>query len=106
MSKGSDWFGYVVGFVIAFTPTALALLWSRQLSRRSEDEWQLLAWVPPIPVIAWWIWFLIAVLRDPTSHNLWPLELVLWMLVSAGLYVAFLVGRRVAARASRDWPAR
>lgn len=95
MSHGGAVSGYLVGFAISFAPTALALLCSAMLSRRSVEEWKLLAWVPPLPLVAWWLYFLVAVLRDPSSHNLWPLELVLWSLVSAGLFVAFLAGRRI-----------
>ena len=96
--------GYVVGFIIAFAPAALAIVVAASLSRRSVEEWQLLAWVPPVPLVGWWIYFAIAALRDPTSHNLWPLELIFWAGVSAVLFMVFLVGRKVSASGRRQSP--
>ena len=88
--------GHLVGFAIAFAPALLAMLLSARLSRKSVEEWQLLAWVP-LPLFVWWIYFFIAVVRDPTSHNLWPFELAVWMLVSAALFAAFAPARRLAS---------
>lgn len=97
--------GYLFGFVIAFAPTAVALFAAAKLSRHSVEDWQLLAWVPPMPLAAWWVYFVIAVLRDATSHNLWPLEMVLWAVVSAVLFGVFLVGRKVLSPSAeaRGW---
>jgi hypothetical protein len=101
VSRLSEIAGYVVGFAISFSPTALALLASAWLSKRSVEEWQLLAWVPPLPLVIWWIYFLIAAIRDPTSHNLWPLEMILWLALSLVLFVAFIVGRRLSGSSNR-----
>jgi hypothetical protein len=46
------------------------------------------------------------VTRDPTSHNLWPFELVIWGSLSVVLLVVFLVARRFAGRSRTDWTAR
>ena len=89
--------GYVVGFAIAVAPAALAVVAANRLSRRSVEEWRLLAWVPPIPLAAWWVYFLISVIRDPSSHNLWPFEMIGWSVVSAALFAVFLIGRKLAS---------
>ena len=86
-------FGILVGLAIALTPTALALLASAALAKKSVEEWRLLAWVPPLPLVIWWIYFVIAVHRDPTSHNLWPFEMAFWALVSLALFGVFVLGR-------------
>jgi hypothetical protein len=86
--------GYVVGFAISFAPTALALLASYQLSKRSVEEWQLLAWVPPLPLVGFWIWLLVGMVRNPTGNNLWPFAMVFFILITAALFVLFLVARK------------
>ena len=86
-------FGFAVGLAIALAPTALALIGSARLAKTSVEEWRLLAWIPPAPLVLWWIYFLVAALRDPTSHNLWPFEMAFWALVTLALFGAFLIGR-------------
>ena len=95
----------LVGFAIAFAPTALAVFLAAQLSQRSREEWQLLAWVPPMPLVGWWLYFVIAALRDPASHNLLPFELAAWSALSVILFAVFLVARRLLASHSErlDW---
>jgi len=85
----------ILAFLVAFLPAGLGLIASAQLSKRSEEEWKLLAWVPNAPSLAWWGFFLIGVLRDPTSHNLWPFEMIISTGASAVLFVVFLVARRL-----------
>ena len=41
------------------------------------------------------------VARDPTSHNLWPFELLMWGAASVGILGALAVARRLA-RAAAD----
>ena len=97
----------LVGNLLLFlAPAALVGLRAWRLSRTSRDEWQLLAWIPIMPLLLWGSWMAWSVTRDPTSHNLWPFELVLWTLFSGVLFGAFLIGRRLAGQPRRDWNAR
>jgi hypothetical protein len=75
-------------------PAALAAF----ISRRSREEWQLLAWVPVLPVAIWGVVLAVAVTRDPTSHNLWPFELVAWLALSGLLFAGVGIGRWLAGR--------
>lgn len=86
-------------FLLTAVPAALV---AAAIVRRSEEEWKLLAWVPVLPLVVWAITVAVAVTRDPTSHNLWPFELVVWLLVSAVLFAGVGVGRAVAARQRRS----
>ena len=89
-------FRMLIGLLIFIAPTAGALALSAWLSKTSKEEWRLIAWLPPLPMVAWWIYFGVAILRDRTSHNLWPFELAIWTALSVVLYIAFFVGRRIA----------
>ena len=71
---------------------------ARRLSRTSRDEWQLLAWVPVLPLAIWGFVVALAVTRDPTSHNLWPFEAVMWGGLSLVLVGGFVVARRLVMR--------
>jgi hypothetical protein len=84
-------------FLIPVLPLAAL---STFIARRSREEWQLLAWVPVLPVAIWAVVLAVAVTRDPTSHNLWPFELVGWLALSAVLFVGVAVGRWFAGRRS------
>lgn len=42
--------------------------------RQWRNSWKLVRWVPTM-ILAFWDFYLI-VLSDPTSHNLWPIELI------------------------------
>lgn len=75
------------------------------LAKRSQDEWKLLAWVPVLPVAIWGIVIAWQTTRDPTSHNLWPFELIIWGALSGAMLVLFLIARAVARRSeSRNPP--
>lgn len=76
------------------------------LARASRDEWRLLAWVPVLPLAAWGLFIVIGVTRDPTSHNLWPFELLIWAAVSLLLLALFVLARRFAGGPRNDWPTR
>ena len=45
---------------------------------RWRGWWRLTAALPLVALAAWAVVIVVSVLRDPTSHNLWPMELVLW----------------------------
>ena len=89
-------FGIVVGFTIAFAPTALALLASAYLSKRSVEEWRLLAWVPSAPVVFFWGFLVVYMLRDPTANVIWPIPLVAAIVLSAALFGLFFMGRKLS----------
>ena len=65
-----DLYETLVGIVIALTPTGLAVLASAQLSKRSVEEWRLLAWVPSAPLVLFWAVVVIYMLRHPTANVL------------------------------------
>ncbi len=81
--------------VLLCTPGGLAALVSAQLARTSKDEWVLLAWVPPLPLFAFGLYVWIIQLRDPTAGNLWPFVMVALILLSALLFGAFVIARRL-----------
>jgi hypothetical protein len=93
----------LVGFLV---PAGLAALACAKLSRGSRDEWQLLAWVPVLPLGLWALYIAWGVTRDPTSHNLWPFELVVWIALSLCLFGLFLLGRHRFGGPRTDWTAR
>lgn len=93
-----------LGYLVVFSvPAALAALGAARLAASSREEWRLLAWVPVIPLALWAPFIAWSVTRDPTSHNLWPFELVAWAGLSGVLFLAVLLGRRLAARRRTDW---
>ena len=87
-------------------PAALVALGAAKLSRNSREEWQLLAWVPVVPLAVWGLYIAWGVTRDPTSHNLWPFELVAWSILSLALLGLFLLGRRLFGGPRTEWSAR
>jgi hypothetical protein len=63
-----------------------------------------MVWLPVLPLAAWGAMIAWSVTRDPTAHNLWPLELVFWAAVSAALQAIVLVVRRLARGRLIDHP--
>jgi hypothetical protein len=88
--------------IVFLVPAALAALVAMWLARTSRDEWQLLAWVPVLPLAGWGVSIAWSVTRDPTSHNLWPFELVFWAALSLVLFGIFLFTRWLVVRSDRD----
>jgi hypothetical protein len=75
------------------------------LAARAFYRWQgWLRWTMAIPfflTVGVSLNIAIAIMRDPTSHNLWPIELIFWY-VAAGILVGILyllrwLGNRLAA---------
>ena len=91
---------FLGNLIVFLTPAAIMSIVTWRLSRSSRDEWQLLAWAPLVPLVGWGCFIAWGVTRDPTSHNLWPFELVFWTLISTALLGLFLLGRRLAAHAT------
>lgn len=93
--------GFARTFVVFLIPAGIAALGSTTLTKTSRDKWKWLAWIPVVPPAVWAFLAARDVFRDPTSHNLWPIELFGWTVLSLILLVAFYMIRWFANR-SRD----
>ena len=60
--------------ILFFSFTALTIT----LMRRWHGAWRWLASLPAVALVIVILNILIGTLREPTSHNLWPLEIVMW----------------------------
>ena len=60
--------------ILFFSFTGLAIT----LMRRWHGVWRWLAALPAVALVIVILNILIGTLREPTSHNLWPLEIVMW----------------------------
>lgn len=69
-----------------------------------KGRWRLLAWIPVAAVGLKLVWVGIGVARDPTSHNLWPLEIALWEAPALGFLTLVWLARRAAIRADGNGP--
>ncbi len=58
--------------------------------RQWRDSWEWVRWTPTIILGLWELYLLIVLIKDPTSHNLWPLELL-------GITVLSLIALAVVA---------
>jgi len=92
--------GVAVGFVIAISPTVAAVVLSARLSKRSVEEWKLIAWIPPLPLIIWWIYLAMVALRGRTP-NLWPFGMLFCLAITVVLFIAFVVGRKLSGSSER-----
>lgn len=81
----------LVGFVIA----------DITLLRRWRGGWRVVAALPLVALVAWAIVIIASILRDPTSHNLWPMELSLWC-AGGYLWLGLLALARRLLRRSRS----
>lgn len=61
---------FLLSLVLFQIPTLFAGLVAARIARSSREQWQLLAWVPVLPLAIWGIFTTVATTRDPTSHNL------------------------------------
>ena len=55
-----------------------AILLDAVLIRRWRGWWRCVACLPIAALILWAIVVVVGIVRDPTAHNLWPFEFVLW----------------------------
>jgi len=92
---------FLFSLILFQIPALLAGGLAARVAKSSREEWQLLAWVPVMPLVIWGSFIAIATTRDPTSHNLWPFELVIWIMLSGILFGAVLLGRWLASRHER-----
>ena len=101
--KALTFLASLIGFCL---PAGAAALLAWKLSKRSRDEWRLLAFVPILPLALWGPYIAWATTRDPTSHNLFPLELLFWGALSAALFGAFVLLRKLFGGPRDDWSSR
>ena len=87
-------FDVLLNIVLLQIPAALVGLVCWRLSRKSREEWALLAWAPILPQLLLGLKVAWDVTRDRTSHNLWPLEVIFWMVPTVLMLILFLVGRK------------
>ncbi len=65
-----------------------AILLDIFLIRRWRGWWRGAACLPIAALVIWAAVIVVGIIRNPTSHNLWPMELILWgagSLVALGL---------------------
>lgn len=85
----------LVNLVFLCVPAVIAGLVSARLSRTSREEWALLAWVPPLPLLAFGLYVGIEQARDPTAANLWPFVMVFLAAITGVLFGVFLGARKL-----------
>ena len=78
----------VIG-VLAFSMPILAIVLPLLAMRRWSGAWRMLAALTIIPIAFDIARIVTGLARDPTSHNLFPLEMILWSV--PGLALLFLV---------------
>lgn len=68
--------------------------------RRMKGAWRLIACIPAAALIVIIMIIVVGILLDPTSHNLWPLEILMW---SAGgsAFLGLLFGVRALVKKIR-----
>lgn len=77
----------LVGFLILVIAVVIAFLVAEVAALgKWNGVWKLLAMIPAAVVLFVCLRIVLDTSRDPTSHNLWPLELVIW----AGIGLASL----------------
>ena len=94
---------FLVNLVLFSIPAICALAIAARLAKGSKDEWQVLAWLPSTPLLLWAVYVAWGITRDPTSHNLWPFELLIWVVVSSLLFAGFLLARKLFASPPPPW---
>lgn len=65
------------------TIAAIVALWTAGFAalnyrgvRAWRASWEFTRWIPTMVLVFWDFYFVIGVVADPTSHNLWPVELI------------------------------
>ncbi len=75
-----------------------ALVCSIVALKKWQGRWKFAAGLPILALISLAAVIIIAVMRDPTAHNLWPFEFVIWGIASL-IYMGLLVLARRIFRA-------
>jgi hypothetical protein len=85
----------ILNLIFLCLPGVIAGFASARLSRRSREQWALLAWVPPLPLLGFGLFLGIVQARDPTAANLWPFVMVFLIGVTLVLFGLFLLARKL-----------
>ena len=96
----------LVNLILLCLPAVMAGFASAHLSRTSKEEWALLAWVPPLPLLAFGVYVGVVQARDPTAANLWPFAMVFFAGVTVALFGLFLLARKFLYVANSNRPIR
>ena len=65
---------------------------------RWRGPWRLAAAVPALVMTLVVLNILVGVMIDPTSHNLWPFEVLMWGLASLAIMVVLALARWIGRR--------
>jgi hypothetical protein len=84
--------------VILSMPVALAAYVASRLAKTSKPPWRRVAWIPVLPLALVDGNIFLGVTADPTSHNLWPFEVVLASFLTVLLFGVVLLLRRLFGR--------
>lgn len=89
------------GFMLAMVAVGIAGLAAPAWSLwRWRGGWRIAAALPAAIMAFVVLRIVIDTSRDPTSHNLWPFEILMAGALSAGLIIALMVARKVTGAAS------
>lgn len=80
-------------FLLAFILASLGVpLWN---AARWRGVWRLLAALPAVAIIVVIVRILVDTSRDPTSHNLWPFEVLMGGAIALGVNGVLRLVRRM-----------
>jgi membrane protein implicated in regulation of membrane protease activity len=80
-------------FLLAFVLACVAVpLWN---AARWHGLWRILAALPVLVVLFVIVRILVDTRRDPTSHNLWPFEVIMWGAIALGVAGVLRLARRM-----------
>jgi hypothetical protein len=83
--------------LIAFGLPVVYLVVQVRALRRWEGTARALAWLPVLAAGLYGLNFALDVARDPTSHNLFPFELIIGSVLGLGFLGLCALGRRIVA---------
>lgn len=95
--SGSD-LAFMQGFML--TMLVLGLLcfgWPAWGMWRWRDGWRIAAALPALVMGFVVLRIVVDGLRDPTSHNLWPFEIIMWGVLGCGWMLALTLARKLLA---------
>ena len=79
--------------------SAVALLvWGVRTVLRWDGPWRWLALAVLLPLVITGARIVVDIRSDPTSHNLWPIEVLAAAVVSLVLLVVLQIGRAIVSR--------
>lgn len=79
--------------LLAFVLASIAIpLWN---AARWRGLWRLFAVLPAVVVILVIVRIIVDTSRDPTSHNLWPFEIVMFGAIALGVVGVLRLARRM-----------